>query len=71
MLFKIFYLIFCQFIWMVYYMYVFSFGILFFALLLAVFAGAVNVALVIVTVLIGGFLFLKLTFKKLPDGGKV
>lgn len=53
-------------IWLVYFGFV-----LFLALLFVNFTGAMNVALVIATVLTGLFLFLQLTLKNLSDGGKL
>lgn len=66
MLFKSLYLSFWFFIWLVYFAFVLSLGLLFTS-----FAGAMNVALVIATVLTGLFLFLQLTLKTLSDGGKL
>lgn len=66
MLFKSLYLGFWLFIWLVYLVFVLSLGLLFTS-----FAGAMNFALVIATVLTGLFLFLQLTLKTLSDGGKL
>lgn len=66
MLFKSLYLSFWFFIWLVYLAFVLSLGLLFTS-----FDGAMNVALVIATVLTGLFLFLQLTLKTLSDGGKL
>ncbi|MEN2370294.1 hypothetical protein [Leuconostoc lactis] len=66
MLFKSLYLSFWFFIWLVYFAFVLSLGLLFTS-----FAGAMNVALVIATVLTGLCLFLQLTLKTLSDGGKL
>lgn len=64
--FRILYLSFWFVIWLVYFGFVLSLGLLFTSL-----SGAMNVALMIATVLTGLFLFLQLTLKNLFDGGKL
>lgn len=66
MLFKSLYLSFWFFIWLVYLAFVLSLGLLFTS-----FAGAMNVGLMIATILTGLGLFVQLSFKSLSDGGKL